>query len=1180
MSVNLTTSPYYDDFDPQKNFYRILFKPGVPVQARELTQLQTILQNQIKSFASHIFVDGTRASKEDPSALTITNDKHKSLKLTGMSVANINTYLGKYVTGATSNTFGKVEFVFNADTPTIGDPHTVVFRPSKGNGEFISGETLYFYSDIDSAQNKSAVKVGTETLVEDLDISITGTTDQYSEKITGITASAELKVGDELYAVEGFGVSPLYIIEVLSATSVRLNENIGTTGTSISLQFKRKGSSTTAVVHASAGIYYKNGFFLNATDQTIVPQKYAPYPDKKSIIYRYEESAVNYNDDSSLLDPAFGSSNYLAPGADRLKITLTIDTVDLDSNYQPDVTDNFIELTRFVNGKNLLNYSAVDTTYSALADKLAERTYDESGNYSIDPFRLIPAGSTPSGNDNKFFVSKGKAYIGGYEIKTSDKTELLVPKSRANVTLLETDVNSYFGKYVLINSPQFGLFNPEQFTLRDYWEAHNTTNTAAMSASTRVGYVTPKFIKYHSGANATAAYRFYWFDYQQASTTANAESIRSIISVENATSTIEGNRGTYASPLFFANIAVNAGGVVDNKLAVFESETPSRYVFPTNKSYVKDVTNINTVYTKLYSNVSMTNGVASITTSSPNKFVGVAGYPQSKYFSQQYYTTIVKQKLDSTVGIPNYYTGAYVDSSAITLDLDLNKTNMTITHANSLVSAKLDIIVTLESNEETIRTKTLVSNWPILSNINSSSWNTLLYSDITALKAVYKLNTTTAPTNFQGQYLSGTTYTTGDLVTYYDRLYRANTTTNQGINNTTAWVKITPEPLLLYTLDDGQRDSVYDWARIKYLGANAANIGYIVSIVDYFQHGGGTGPFTVNSYDSSLYSKIPTYKSIEDSKVFNLRDCLDFRPARLNYPVTGWTYRTSNVSRPDPWAVPGTQVDLSYYLPRIDNLYVQTTDVNPRQFGNKFRLEQGLPSETPKAPIDKTDRTQQLIATLVSPPYTAAASDVKVIYTDYSRYTMKNIGSIDSRLTALEKRVKRQGIDIAALNNKVFDRGGIYGNVLYNTGIFVDDFSTSAAALTASPYFTATLATERKECRPAYSMVSHRLSFISDPDVSYRDDIITMLYTEESVTSQITPTGFNPVNPSGTEQSSAVASVYPNYDASPGPGVGGGPGGVGDSGVAGSGIGIGDDGSGNDGGDDGGGDGGDGGDTA
>jgi len=45
LDTNFNQDPYYDDFDENKNFHRVLFKPAVAVQARELTQLQTILQN-------------------------------------------------------------------------------------------------------------------------------------------------------------------------------------------------------------------------------------------------------------------------------------------------------------------------------------------------------------------------------------------------------------------------------------------------------------------------------------------------------------------------------------------------------------------------------------------------------------------------------------------------------------------------------------------------------------------------------------------------------------------------------------------------------------------------------------------------------------------------------------------------------------------------------------------------------------------------------------------------------------------------------------------------------------------------------------------------------------------------------------------------------------------------------
>ena len=59
IKTNLNVYPYYDDYDPNKDFYRVLFKPGVSVQMRELNQLQTILQAQIERFGDNVFKRGT-----------------------------------------------------------------------------------------------------------------------------------------------------------------------------------------------------------------------------------------------------------------------------------------------------------------------------------------------------------------------------------------------------------------------------------------------------------------------------------------------------------------------------------------------------------------------------------------------------------------------------------------------------------------------------------------------------------------------------------------------------------------------------------------------------------------------------------------------------------------------------------------------------------------------------------------------------------------------------------------------------------------------------------------------------------------------------------------------------------------------------------------------------------------
>ena len=56
--TNLNVAPYNDDFDPAKEFYRVLFRSGYSIQARELTSLQSILQNQIESVGKFQFKQG------------------------------------------------------------------------------------------------------------------------------------------------------------------------------------------------------------------------------------------------------------------------------------------------------------------------------------------------------------------------------------------------------------------------------------------------------------------------------------------------------------------------------------------------------------------------------------------------------------------------------------------------------------------------------------------------------------------------------------------------------------------------------------------------------------------------------------------------------------------------------------------------------------------------------------------------------------------------------------------------------------------------------------------------------------------------------------------------------------------------------------------------------------------
>ena len=59
LDTNLSRSPYFDDFNPKASYYRLLIKPRLAIQAREVNQIQSTLQDQIDKFGRSIYKDGS-----------------------------------------------------------------------------------------------------------------------------------------------------------------------------------------------------------------------------------------------------------------------------------------------------------------------------------------------------------------------------------------------------------------------------------------------------------------------------------------------------------------------------------------------------------------------------------------------------------------------------------------------------------------------------------------------------------------------------------------------------------------------------------------------------------------------------------------------------------------------------------------------------------------------------------------------------------------------------------------------------------------------------------------------------------------------------------------------------------------------------------------------------------------
>ena len=416
--TNLNINPYFDDFDKEKNFNRVLFKPSYPVQARELNSLQSMLQNQIEQFGDHMFKEGSIVI---PGGVSY-NSRYQCIELQNdFSGVDVSTYIsalvGTTIKGEVTGIEALVDGFLTSEQSEKSNATLYIVYLRSGNDEesktFADGENLITVSGV----SLSNVLIGAnETFA---------TTIAQDAASTG----SSFNVDDGVYFLRG------HFVEINAQTLI-LDQY--TNEPSYKVGFNILEEIVTADEDESL---YDNAQGFNNFG--------APGADRLKITATLSKRAINDTD----------SDNFV-------QITQIRDGDILNTPTGPNYNhiQDSIAAARFdESGDYYIMPFDVDVEES-LNDLEGNNGYFDAGESTYE-------GNEPSDDLMEFVVSPGKAVVRGYHINTEDETVIDVPKPRTTKEVEEQSIDFINGKTVRLTNvqgnPKIGLGNTYSVSLMD-----------------------------------------------------------------------------------------------------------------------------------------------------------------------------------------------------------------------------------------------------------------------------------------------------------------------------------------------------------------------------------------------------------------------------------------------------------------------------------------------------------------------------------------------------------------------------------------------------------------------------------------------------------------------------------------------------------------------------------------
>lgn len=1076
--------PYYDDIinADDSRYLKILFRPGRAVQGRELTQIQSLLQKQIGHMGNHFFknytvISGGNVGLNRTTYYRINKSEDLSFDPTtfiGKKIKRVDANGSFYESGNTGSYIAGV--VSHVEDATADDPFYVFYITYESNIRFNESDSFQWYEEPNMPSATMTI-----TSSSDLHTHVLGSPDMPGTVPSwyGVTGSGAIAVvADGLFYVDGHFVRA-------HKQGLGINKTV--------LQ---------SVVGADGG----EGNLRNYDHLT------------SSVGFSIVDEVVEYSDDSALLDPSAGTSNFAAPGADRYRMSLNL----TQREYVPiagltgiseavnalDIVreENYFEILRVKEGQPQSVLSR--TGYSSLADMLARRTYDESGNYIIGGFdielleHLKDSGGTQGavdgaytsdqGGDNDLFAvkfSKGKAYVKGHEYESYHDTILSIEKPRATKTITNDRIITNLGAYIIADARTadggggtfalggVGGSPSESFETYEFVNLVGTTSPSfdGTGATGIIGSARLRNLQFMENdykvflsdiKMGRASNGLKWPEYL-------IESIHdggtgaypldgSITAADNKVCDIHPVTGR------FMGLGKTSGAT---GTYIFGRNNTSMVFTPDTNGYIKQWQDLAYFTRKSFTGttdssddfkIELNSGtLGGSFTSGTVKFTSIDGTPGHK----DYLVYSVDQQKFLTNG-----TG----TNQVTYVINTDKTECTVTIKDKnaedfILFTKLYVTATEGeggSSNMGRRTKTLTKGLTasVTLSLNDGRYTgSIGYADVIKVNSIKNADGTEVKEKFM--------------------------------------------------VDTGQRSTLYDHATIIGNGSIGATGTYTVDF-DYFVPS-GMGPFVVGSYDVP-YEDIPDFMAFGSRNTVHLRDAIDFRPVRqpnLDTFDQSWTPHHTTTSEG------AINAKYSHYLGRIDKLYMTPA--------GQFKQIKGLPAAERSIPASPTDGGM-LLATMIIPPYVVNLSDIKYAKSDNTRYTMKDIGNVNRRIGRLEYETQLSALERTAESQLILDSSG---NNRLKSGFLVDPMSSMAIVDNSDADVNIQILSGYAESPVRIHNLDMKVVGNTVAGLTKTSDDIYMLpYTSENVINQTVRSNRMSVNPYNLVSFVGEARIFPQSD--------------------------------------------------